>query len=187
MPPLGGKSKPKGRDGRRSHSRNTTPISMVSIPISIIGPPTTAYLEIPIGNLVGSTTINYDDILERHGGGVGIPDPKHLESMANDLNTLSKLADIRGQACDGAMRDLAKRRKDRLEEDREREQVKREVEEKESLKRAAEDEDDARGRKGGKPKKLKKECNGIKEERPLTHGAHGLARQDGLDLSRKGA
>lgn len=185
MPPMGGKSKAKARDGRQSPSRNTTPSSNVSIPISNSGPLTTVYLDIPTENLIIPTNTNYDDILERHGGGGGIPDPKLLEIMANDLNVLSQLADTRGQACDGAMRELSKRRKEKREEERAREQANREAEEKESLKRAAEDEDEARGRKGAKLKKRKERSN-VREERPLTHGAHGLARQDGSDLPAKG-
>ncbi|MCJ1425483.1 Transcriptional regulator, partial [Sticta canariensis] len=184
MPPMGGKSKAKARDGRQSPSRNTTPSSNISIPISIAGPLTTVYLEIPTEYLTIPTPTNYDDILERHGGGGGIPDPKLLEIMANDLNVLSQLADTRGQACDGAMREISKRRKERREEERAREQANREAEEKESLKRAAEDEEEARGRKGAKVKKRKERSN-VREERPLTHGAHGLARQDGSDLPAK--
>lgn len=185
MPPLGGKGKSKGRDGRQSPSRNTTPSSIASLSLSAVGLASTAYLDIPVASLMIPTNISYDDILEQHAGGGGIPDPKHLETMANDLNNLSLLADIRGQACDGAMRELAKRRKERIEGDRMRELLIREAEEKESLKRAAEDEDDASGRKGGRLKKRKDRIN-IKEERPLTHGAHGLARQDGMDLHVKG-
>ena len=184
-PPLGGKSKPKVRDGRQSRSRNTTPFPTVSIPVSVV-PAATAYLEIPIANLSDSTTINYNNILEQHSGGGGIPDPKDLESMANDLKTLSIYADTRCDACDGAMRELSKRRKERMEDDKEREQVRRDAEEKDNLKRLAEDEEDPRGRKGGKLKKIKKEGGIVKEERPLAHGAHGLARQDGLDLPVKG-
>ncbi|MCJ1229817.1 Transcriptional regulator [Toensbergia leucococca] len=184
MPPLGGKGKSKGREGRQSRSRNTTPSSIVSLSASI-GPSTTAYLDIPIGHLMVPTNINYDDILERHGGGGGIPDPKHLETMANDLKTLSQLAETRGQACDGGMRELAKRRKEKVEEEREREQATREAGEKESIKRAAEDDDDTKGRKKNKVKKPVRERITAAEERPLTHGAHGLARQDGLDLPIK--
>ena len=129
--------------------------------------------------------MNYDEILERHGSGGGVPDPKLLEAMANDLKKLSQQADTRGQSCDGAMRELSRRRKAKMEEEREIEQIKREAEEKESLKRVVENEDDSRERKGGKPKR-RKDPAVAKEERPLTHGAHGLARQDGLDLPVKG-
>lgn len=185
MPSLAGKSKPKARDGRQSPSRNTTPSSIASLPFTV-AVLSTAYLDIPVSSLVIPPNITYDDILERHGGGGGIPDPKNLELMANDLNTLSLSAETRGQACDGAMRELAKRRKERIEADRVRELASREAEEKENLKRAAEEEDDAGGKKAGRLKKRKDRIN-AKEERPLAHGAHGVARQDGGDLLVKGA
>ncbi|MCJ1300735.1 Transcriptional regulator [Hypocenomyce scalaris] len=181
MPPLGGKGKSKGREARQSRSRNTTPSSVVSAAVSV-GPSNTAYLDIPIGNLVIPTNISYDDILERHGGGGGIPDPKHLESLANDLKILSQLAETRSQASDGGMRELSKRRKEAIDDEREREQASRDAEEKENMKRAAEDEDDGRERKGAKAKR-KRESG--RDERPLTHGAHGVARQDGLGTLSK--
>jgi transcriptional adapter 3 len=84
------------------------------------------------------------------------------------------------------MREISKAQKERLEDEREKERLKRDAEEKENLKKVAEDEDDGRGRKMPKPKKPKKERSDLREERPLTHGAHGIARQDGLDLPVKG-
>lgn len=183
MPPLAAKSKPKNRDGRHSPSRNTTPSSIASLAVIV---PSTAYLDIPLSSLVIPLNITYDDILERHGGGGGIPDPKNLELMASDLNTLSISAETRGQACDGAMRELAKRRKERFEADRMRELASREAEEKENLKRVAEEDDDGGGKKAGRLKKRKDRIN-FKEERPLAYGAHGVAKQDGGDLPVKGA
>lgn len=184
MPPLGGKGKSKGREARQSRSRNTTPSSVVSAAVSV-EPAHTAYLDIPMGNLVIPTNISYDDILERHGGGGGIPDPKHLETLANDLKILSQLAETRSQAYDAGMRELCRRRKAALDDEREREQASREAEEKQSMKRAAEDDDDGRGRKGSKPKR-RKDKGSAGEERPLTHGAHGVARQDGVGILSKG-
>ena len=183
MPPLGmgSKGKSKGKEGRQSRSRNTTPSSVVSAAIST-GQGNTSFLDIPIGNLMIPNNISYDDILEKHGGSGGIPDPKHLETLANDLKTLYQLADVRERACDVGMRELATRRKERIvEEEREREQAVREAEEKETLKRAAEDDEGNRARKGGKVKRSR-----IREERPLAHGAHGLARQDGGEVTSKG-
>ena len=137
------------------------------------------------------SNISYDDILERHGGAGGIPDPSHLTTMAKDLKQLCDLASTRNETCNAGMRALAEKRKDVLEEEREREQQEqasraREAEEREILKRKSDDEDeDARGRKGTKVKK-RKESSSVREERPPNHGAHGLARQDGLDLPLKG-
>ncbi len=184
MPPLGGKGKGKGREARRSRSRNTTPSSVVSAGVSI-GSSNTAYLDSSIASLMVPTNITYDDILERHGGGGGIPDPKHLEALAADLKILGQLAETRGKACDKGMRELAVRRKERLEGEREKERATHEAEEKEKMKREAEEVDARIGRKGGKLKKSK-DRSVLREERPLTHGAHGLARQDGMDTQMTG-
>lgn len=188
MPPLVGKSKSKAREGRQSDSRNSTPSSSVSAPIA---PSHTAFLDILIGNLMIPTNISYDDILERHGGTGGIPDPSHLTTMAKDLKQLSELASARSDTCNAGMRALSEKRREALDEERqkEREARTREAEERETLKtlkkEADEEEDEIRGRKGGKVKK-KKERSNVREERPLAHGAHGLARQDGLDLPLNG-
>ena len=137
------------------------------------------------------TNISYDDILERHGGAGGIPDPSHLTIMAKDLKQLSELASVRSDTCNAGMRALSEKRKEAIEEERQMEQEARarEAEERETLKmlkkEVEEEDDESRGRKGGKPKK-KKERSIVREERPLAHGAHGLARQDGLDLPLKG-
>ena len=121
------------------------------------------------------------------GAVVGIPDPKHLESLVADLKTLSQLAEVRGQACDAAMRELSQRRKELVEEQREKEKADREAEEiREKMKKEAEEDDDEiRGRKAGKLKK-RKDRSSVREERPPAHGAHGLAGQDGLDVPMEG-
>ncbi|CAF9918384.1 MAG: Transcriptional regulator [Heterodermia speciosa] len=152
----------------------------------------TAYLEYPLANLLVSTNVNYDKILDRHGSGGGIPDPQHLQTMTEDLKTLAQLAQARSQTLDDAMREMAKRKKEfeRQEKERqEKEQAAREVvakaEEQARLKQEAEDEENVRARAGAQLKK-KNERNNVQEERPLTHGAHGLARQDGqVDMPSK--
>ena len=149
---------------------------------------TTEYLQIPLSKLMVPTNISYEKILERHGGGGGIPDPTNLQIMAEDLRALSHLAEMRSQALDEGMRELVLRRKERAEQERrEAEEAAREIEEKERLKKLAEEEEDVRARKGAKLKQ-KNERMGKVGERPLTLGAHGVARQDGkVDLLPQGA
>ena len=115
--------------------------------------------------------------------------------MVQDLKQLCNLAAARNDTCNAALRGLVERRKEILEEEKLERQRElelelatraREAEEKESLRRAAdEDEDDVSLRKAGKNKK-RKTSSSTKEDRPLNHGAHGLARQDGLNLPLKG-
>ncbi|KAL8710121.1 MAG: hypothetical protein Q9220_005204 [cf. Caloplaca sp. 1 TL-2023] len=181
MPQLSGSTKAKSRDGRQSRSRNTTPSSNISVPISSNIPSHTAYLEIDLAKLMIPQNVTYDQMLNQHGGSQGIPDPSSLNQMADNLRMLEQLSTERYAACDRGMRALSEERKRRIEEEHRLEQENRDKEEKASLKRAAEDEE-ARGRKSLKTKKVKKERSSVREERPLAIGAHGLARQDGLDL-----
>ncbi|KAL9003477.1 MAG: hypothetical protein Q9188_003656 [Gyalolechia gomerana] len=147
MPQLGGTGKAKSRDGRRSRSRNSTPISNISIPVTSSIPSHTACLNIDLGSIMVPTNVTYEHLLNQHGGGQGIPDPARLNQMVDNLKMLGQLAEERGRICDGA------------------------------------EDEEARGRKGLKTKKVKKERSSVREERPLAVGAHGLARQDGVGLS----
>lgn len=111
--------------------------------------------------------------------------------MVKDLRQLCDLAAARNETCNAGMRALAEKRKDSLEEEREREREReqashaREAQERESLKREAEEEEeDISARKGSKVKK-RKMSSSAREERPPNKGAHGLARQDGLELPLK--
>lgn len=179
---MGAKTKPKMRDGRQSQSRNTTPGSIVSVPISTVGPSNPIHSDT---STAGPIELHYEDILGRHSGG-GIPELRHLEQITRDLLSIDHHGFELGEIFDTTMRECERVRKYRWHEEEEKERMRREAEERENLKRAAEDEDDARGRRTTKPKKLKKERSDMREERPLTHGAHGLARQDGSDLPVKG-
>lgn len=153
----------------------------------------TTYLNYPLANLMVPSNVNYDKILDRHGGGGGIPDPLHLQTMTEDLKTLAQLAQARSEILDDGMREMAKRKKEFEREEKERlekEQALRELtakaEEQARLKKEAEDEENVRARAGAQLKK-KNERNNVQEERPLSLGAHGLARQDGqVDMPSKG-
>ena len=186
MPPLGSKGKSKGKEHRQSRSRHSTPSSVLSAPASAAAASSevTPFLKLPVGSLMIPNNLLYDDIVDRNGGNGGIPDPRHLEALANSLRTLSQLANTREQECDKAMRELVGRRKQVIEEEMDREREARQAEERATLKRFAEEDDADGSPKATKPKK-KRELSKVKEERPPTHGAHGLARQDGLESTPK--
>ncbi|KAI9719438.1 MAG: hypothetical protein M1812_003509 [Candelaria pacifica] len=190
MPPVGGKGKGKGRDARRSRSRNTTPSSMgASASLTSIGSETTAYLETPISDLMIPANATCEGVFEQYCSGPGIPDLKSLNALAEKLKLLVSLAESRGEACDKGMRELSNRRKEKVEENRQKEIEDRESEaKKDKIRReaAAMEEEEARlGRKGTKIRKIKDKSQ-VREARPLTHGAHGVARQDGVDAQMKG-
>ena len=183
MPPAVGKSKPKGKDGRHSRSRNTTPSSSVSAPLTSSTPSFTAFLDIALSSLMVPTNISYDSVLDRHGGGGGIPDPTHLETISGDLKTLAQLAEARSNANNKGMRDLSERRKHFIEEERELEREQANLDAEEARRNVKREEEDERERTG---RAKKKERSRVREERPLAIGAHGVARQDGLDLPLEG-
>ncbi|KAH8422622.1 histone acetyltransferase NGG1 [Aspergillus melleus] len=176
--PSANKGKGKGRDVRPSRSRNTTPNSSFSA-----GPtaPVSSYLDNDASKLLIPQTIQYSEILDRMGGVGPIPDSKSLESLKEHLETLSQLAEARGDACNAGIRELSQKRKevdDTESFDTDRPKMKRE---------ADEEEEETKLSKGGKLKKRKERGSSSKEERPLTHGAHELSRQDGAETKVENA
>ena len=160
----------KGRDIRQSRSRNTTPnLTGSVVPPSESGE--TSYLGLPIQSFRTS-----DDIVESYGS--PIPTSKELETLLERLRQLVAVVETRGTVCDRGMRMAAQARKDRLEEI---ENQRRDEEQNERLKKEAADEEE-RGRNKANKIKKKKDVNTAREERPLTHGAHGVAPQDGSQL-----
>jgi transcriptional adapter 3 len=160
----------KGRDIRQSRSRNTTPsLAGSAVPPSESGD--TAYLALSKESFRTS-----DDIVEPYGS--PIPTSKDLETLLDRLKRLVNVIETRGAVCDRGMRMLAQARKDRLEEI---ENQRRDEEQNERLKKEAADEEE-RGRTKASKIKKKKDSGNVKEERPLTHGAHGVAPQDGSQL-----
>lgn len=164
--------KGRDRDVRQSRSRNTTPsLGSTSVPPPQIGHGETAYLELPV---ISFRTV--DDVVENYGS--AIPNSRDLEALADRLKRLVDVVEARGAVCDRGMRMLSQARKERLEEI---EAERRDEERRERLKRDAADEEE-RGRNKAIKVKKRKDGSAAREERPLTHGAHGLAPQDGSNL-----
>ncbi|KAJ5308783.1 hypothetical protein PENANT_c013G03516 [Penicillium antarcticum] len=171
------KSKGKGRDARQSRSRNTTP-SSASAP-TIPGPPLQNYLENDVTKLIDLANGQYSNVLDLLAA-QNIPDSKTLEALVEHLKSLSDMADARGEVCNAGMREMSQKRKEVMED----QELDREVRDRARLKRETEEEDDIH--KGGKLKKRKERAS-AKEERPLTHGAHQIGRQDGAETKIEGA
>lgn len=160
----------KGRDIRQSRSRNTTP----SLAGSVVPPAEsgeTAYLGLPVKDFA-----TCDDIVESNSS--SFPIAKELDAITDRLKLLEDVVETRSAVSDRGMRMVAQSRKDRLEEI---ENERRDVEQNERLKKEAAEEEE-RGRSKANKIKKKKDSSGVKEERPLTHGAHGIAPQDGSQL-----
>ncbi len=172
MPPLAAKSSAKkgGRDNnaRRSRSRNTTPsVGVTRVEME------TPYLEV---RMKPFSICSYDEVVEQQSGSA-VPDSKSLDGLMERIQGLLKEVEARGSASDRGMRMLAGLRKSRLEEV---EDERREEEQKERLRREAAEEEE-RARKASKMKK-RKDTSGVKEERLLATGTHGVALQDGSNL-----
>lgn len=181
----GNKGKGKGREPRGSRSRNTTPNSALSASTAAGTTFTLGYLDHDVSKLSTPAAIQYSDILSDLGGVNQIPDPKSLETLVEQLKTLSQLAEARGDACNAGMRELSQKRKELLEEQREREQIGHPAEKLKMKREAEEDEQESRISKGVKLKK-RKDKGVPKEERPLAVGAHDVARQDAFELRTDG-
>lgn len=177
--PGANKGKGKGREPRPSRSRNTTPNSTLSAGATSAA----SYLDVDVSKLLVPGTVQYGEILDRMSGVGPIPDSKSLESLMEHLKTLSQLAEARVDACDAGIRELSQKRKEVVED---QETYERETASK--AKRDADDEEEEpiRASKGGKLKKRRERGGSTKEERPLAHGAHEVARQDGAETKVEG-
>ena len=184
MPPVATKGKSKGRDAR---SRNTTPNSVVSNSAMPATVALTAYLGIDTARLMVSSSPQYAEMMERFEVKPGMAEPKHLDNLIEQLHQLSTAAKDRSQACYLAMTALSNKRKEIAEQERERERQEREAESRRARmrKEAEEADDDAVIRKAGKIKK-RKDRPTMRDERPMALGAHGVARQDGMDVKQEG-
>lgn len=187
MPALATKGKGKGRDARRSRSRNTTPNSVISTSALPSAPALTAYLGIDTARLLVPSGPQYAEIVEKLELKQGMPEPKHLDMLVEQLRQLSDAAEARSQACHLAMTALSDKRKEIAEQERERERQEREAEARRARirKEAEEADEDAVIRKAGKMKK-RKDRPSVREERPVVHGAHELAQQDGVVVKQEG-
>ncbi|KAL4907304.1 hypothetical protein BDW74DRAFT_148911 [Aspergillus multicolor] len=174
--PSANKGKGKGRDVRPSRSRNTTPSSGFSAAPAATSAPATSYLDNDASKLVVPVTVQYAEILERMGGVGPIPDSKSLELLMEHLKSLSQSAEARGDACNAGIRELSQKRKEVADEPES--YVKHEAEE---------EEEEGKASKVGKFKKRKERGSSSKEERPLTHGAREMGRQDGGETKVEGA
>ncbi|KAF2222696.1 histone acetyltransferases subunit 3-domain-containing protein [Elsinoe ampelina] len=180
--PQGSKSKngngKKSRD-RRSQSRNTTPLSSGTETSSGFAPITgeTPYLRTALASLLVPPHASIEALIEKHSSGSSNPPSVAALNNIHDGIQSSVIGHVttRGTACDGAMRQLARKRKERVEFEREREERERM-------------DEDRRRRDAKKIVGKKRDREEMEDEtRPPAVGAHGLARQDGVDVHMEGA
>jgi transcriptional adapter 3 len=176
MPPLPSQkgTGKKGRDPRQSRSRNTTPsISGTSFPHTESGE--TALLELPKDKF--PTSPDFGDYVA-----LAIPSSRDLEALSEKLMRLMVIIETRGDICNKGMRLMVEMRKDRQDD------IARQNQEQEAAEKRKRDvaEEEERGRHRTNKLKKRKDMSTGAEERPLTHGAHDLAPQDGTNLGQYG-
>jgi transcriptional adapter 3 len=165
-----GKAKPGSKPLGAPRSRNTTPLPNVRTSVEPLS--SNAYFRANLGALSKKCDVTIEDILDRPGGSSQsaqpVPSSTLLISMREAIE--SKVLGNVQKRCDvsnSALRELQGLKKNRPSE-REKE-------------RAADKDADERERKH-KLKRIKKAA--AEDERPLAVGAHGVARQDGVDLHK---
>ena len=162
-----GKHKPGSKPGGLPRSRNTTPLPNVraSVEPSAVS---ASYFSKPLTALTRKCDVTVEDILDRGGANQQVPSGASLISMREAIES-KVLANVQ-KRCDvsnAALRELQGLKKNRPSHDREKDRVHRDPEEHRH-----------------KVKKVGKRAP--EDERPLAVGAHGVARQDGVDV-HKGA
>lgn len=181
MPPVASKGKSKGREAQRSRSRNTTPNSVISNSAMPATLALTAYLGMETARLMVSSGPQYTEMMEKFEVKPGMAEPKHLDVLIEQLHQLSTAAKARSQTCYLAMTALSDKRKEIAEQEREKERLEREAESRRARMREQAEDD----RKVGKIKK-RKDRPSAREERPMALGAHGVTRQDGMNVKQEG-
>lgn len=154
---------------RRSHSRNTTPMSRSSVSRDA-DPILSPYLQTSLSQHATLSNTPVDDIFDGSSGSSNPPSAATLRAITESVKTqLLNTIKPRSEICDRLMRELSGKRKERTERTRQREI---EMAEKEAANARRKDPIVAIT-----PKKRSHDG----EARPLAVGAHGIARQDGGD------
>jgi transcriptional adapter 3 len=160
-----GKHKPGSKPGALPRSRNTTPLPNVRASVEPSAA-SASYFSKPLSALARKCDVTIEEILDRGGANQQVPSSASLISMREAIES-KVLANVQ-KRCDvsnAALRELQGLKKNRPAHDREHE-------------RASRDSEDHRH-------KVKKHGKRAPEdERPLAVGAHGVARQDGVDLHK---
>lgn len=164
-----GKAKPGSKPSGAPRSRNTTPLPNARTSVEPLS--ANSYFRTNLTALSKKCDVTIEDILDRSGGSSQstqpVPSSAVLISMREAIE--SKVLGNVQKRCDvsnSALRELQGLKKNRPSHDREKD-------------RPGDKDTDERKHKLKKIKKPPAE-----DERPLAVGAHGVARQDGVDLHK---
>ncbi|WPH04903.1 chromatin-remodeling complexes subunit ngg1 [Acrodontium crateriforme] len=189
-----------GHRDRRSPSRHSTPVSALTDtpapPTPINATPTpavpttplakeTAYLHTATAVLV-SQDLSIQALIDAQSTSAKPGDPpvaRALHALHDQIrDTTNKFMAKRGEVCDRSIRQLAQRKKERLQLVREHEMVK--AEEAARAKREAEDSEKKKAKKLSKKRSHDEmDVDGEDKAGLPSVGAHGVARQDGVGVN----
>jgi transcriptional adapter 3 len=158
-----GKAKPGSKPSATPRSRNTTPLPNVRS--SAEPSSSSSYFNKPLSSYLKRCEITLEEILDAGGSSTSIPSGSKLLAMRDKIeSTVLKNVETRCTHSESVLRELQSMRKNRGPREREKDK---------------DTEDRER-------KKLKKVAKKHDEDgkHPPTTGAHGVTRQDGVDVQK---
>ena len=163
--------KPGGKPSGPPRSRNTTPLPPGSSRVSAEpASSSSSYFRSSVTHLAKDSDISLEELLDSNGSASHIPSASQLMSMRESIKrkVLEHVKERNAQS-DKVLRELQKMRSHRSTHDIEREN------------RRGENKEDTE-RKNKVKKSGKRDVE--EEQRPLAHGAHAVAKQDGTDANK---
>jgi transcriptional adapter 3 len=159
-----GKAKPGSKPSAPPRSRNTTPLPNVRAsaePASSL-----SYFNKPLGSYLKRCDVTVEEILDSGPGSTSIPSSIKLLAMREKIEAIVvKNVETRCTHSESVLRELHGMRKNRAPREREKDKDPDDRERKHKLKKVAKKHDE-----DGK--------------HPPTTGAHGVTRQDGIDVHK---
>lgn len=161
-----GKAKPGSKPSATPRSRNTTPLPNVRSSAEPASAASASYFNKPLSSYLKKCDVTLEEILEAGGSSTSIPSGTKLLNMRDKIETVVlKNIETRCTHSESVLRELQSLRKNRAPREREKDKDAEDRERKHKLKKVAKKHDE-----DGK--------------HPPTIGAHGVTRQDGVDVHK---
>lgn len=161
-----GKAKPGSKPSAAPRSRNTTPLPNVRS--SAEPSSSSSYFNKPLSSYLKRCEVTVEEILDSGGSSTSIPSGTKLIAMREKIESIVlKNVETRCTHSESVLRELQSMRKNRAPREREKDK-------------------DAEDRERERKHKLKKVVKKHDEDgkHPPTIGAHGVTRQDGVDVHK---
>jgi transcriptional adapter 3 len=161
-----GKAKPGSKPSATPRSRNTTPLPNVRSSAEPSSSSSASYFNKPLGSYLKKCDVTVEEILESGGSASSIPSGTKLLAMRDKIESIVlKSIETRCTHSESVLRELQHLRKTRAPRECEKDKDPEDRDRKHKLKKVAKKHDE-----DGK--------------HPPTTGAHGVTRQDGVDVHK---